>query len=356
MENHIPVLTARRLIQLLGRFRRAKVLVLGDLMLDEFVWGKVTRISPEAPVPIVWVQSDSVMPGGASNVANNIRALGGQVQIAGVVGTDRWGELLLGELAKRRIDTSGVIREPSRPTTVKTRVIAHHQQVVRVDREQKEALEPSVIERLTRFLRRQLERVDAIVIEDYGKGVVARKLLEDVIPAARRHRRIITVDPKEEHFDLYEQVTAITPNRAEAGGALGRELETEGDVMWAGQELLRKLRSEGVLITMGEGGMCLFEQGGRRTRIPTVAQEVFDVAGAGDTVIAAFTIALAAGASMPEAAVIANHAAGIVVGKVGVAVASPQELLARWKAAPMTPRSVPRNMQGQKPIKPVKRR
>ena len=313
---------------LLTRFARARVLVVGDLMLDEFVWGQVSRISPEAPVPVVWVQSESVMPGGAANVANNIRSLGGQVSVIGAVGEDRWGEVLLGELAKRSVDTSGVVRL-SRPTTVKTRVIAHHQQVVRVDREPPDPLSEKAVSQLTRAVLDHLDDADAVIIEDYGKGMITRKLLASVIPEARRRSKVVTVDPKEEHFDLYQGVTALTPNRTEAGHVVGRELKTDADIQWAGQEILRRLRCQAALITLGEDGMWLFEQQGRHTRIPTVAQEVFDVAGAGDTVIATFTLALASGARMSEAARLANHAAGIVVGKVGVAVVTPQELRAR---------------------------
>ena len=335
MSAQVPTLTPQRAQQLLRDVRRTKVLVVGDVMLDEFVWGKVNRISPEAPVPVVWVQSESVMPGGAANVANNVRALGGQVQMVGVVGSDRWGTTLVEELAARKIGTAGILRD-ARPTTVKTRVIAHHQQVVRVDREEKRPLPASVMNRLVATVRKQLPVVDAIVIEDYGKGIITREFLEAVIPMARAHRTIITVDPKEEHFDLYRRVTAITPNRAEAGGMVDRELETEAAVVEAGEELLGKLQCEAVLITLGEEGMRLFERRGRRTQIPTVAQEVFDVAGAGDTVIGTFTLALASGASMSEAAVLANHAAGIVVGKLGVAVATPQELLARLDRKPST--------------------
>ncbi len=329
MTQHTPTLQPKRAQQLIRAFHRAKVLVVGDVMLDEFVWGKVSRISPEAPVPVVWVQSESVMPGGASNVANNVRALGGAVQLAGVMGTDRWGARLLEELAKRQIGTAGILRDSSRPTTGKTRVIAHHQQVVRVDREEITMLSAAAIKSLLGFIRQQLNVVDAVVIEDYGKGVITRALLEQVIPMVRARRKLITVDPKEDHSDLYHGVTAITPNRSEAGAMVGRELQTETDVTRAGQELLQRLGCEAVLMTLGEDGMALCERTGRRTRIPTVAQEVFDVAGAGDTVIATFTLALAGGASMPEAAILANHAAGIVVGKLGVAAASPEELLAR---------------------------
>lgn len=310
---------------LLPRFGRVKLLVVGDLMLDEFTWGRVSRISPEAPVPVVWVQSESIMPGGAANVANNIRALGGRVASVGIVGEDRWGRELLQAMAARQVDISGVLKT-DRPTTVKTRVIAHHQQVVRVDRESREPLPASLAGKLIDLIAKQLEHVDGVIIEDYGKGVISRPLLEAVIPLARKHRKIITVDPKQEHFDLYRRVTALTPNRAEAGEAIGRELETDAQVERAGEELVRRLQCDGLLVTLGEGGMWLFEQTGRQTRIQTVAQEVFDVAGAGDTVIAAFTLALAGGATMEQAARLANHAAGIVVGKVGVATASPEEL------------------------------
>ena len=319
----MPMITS--LNRLIPRFSRAKVLVVGDLMLDEFVWGKVNRISPEAPVPVVWVQSESFMPGGAANVANNIRALGGQVTTVGIIGDDRWGHLLLQDLTSRGIDTSGVLKL-GRSTTVKTRVIAHHQQVVRVDREQRERLPDGTVERLIQLVRDRLDRVDAIVIEDYGKGVITRRMLETAIPLARARKKIITVDPKQEHFDLYHRVTALTPNLAEAGEAVGRELESDVDVEQAAEEILRRLECEALLVTLGENGMCLFERRGRMTRIPTIAQEVFDVAGAGDTVIAAFTLALACGSAMEQAARLANYAAGIVVGKLGVAVVTPEEL------------------------------
>ncbi len=327
------VTTPHALNGLLSRFRHTKVLVVGDLMLDEFVWGKVSRISPEAPVPVVWVQSESFMPGGAANVANNIRALGGQVMLAGVLGDDRWGTLLLDDLTTKHIDTSQIIRI-ARPTTVKTRVIAHHQQVVRVDREGQAPLPETAIGKLLERLAPQIASVDAVVIEDYGKGLITRQLLEGLVPPARRHRKIVTVDPKEEHFDLYRGVTALTPNRGEAGRMVGRELRTDADVDRAGANIMKQLACEAVLITLGEDGMCLFERSMKPQRIPTVAQAVFDVAGAGDTVIATFTLALAGGATMTQAAQVANQAAGIVVGKVGVAVVSPEELSGRrrsWK-------------------------
>ena len=330
---------------LIPAFGRAKVLVIGDLILDEFVWGKVNRISPEAPVPVVWVQSESTMPGGAANVANNIRSLGGQVCVIGLIGQDRWGNALLSDLAARQIDTDGIVRA-ERPTTVKTRVIAHHQQVVRVDRELREGVPASLMKRLIASAQAHIPTVDAVIIEDYGKGVVTRELLETVIPLARKHRKIITVDPKEEHFDLYRRVTALTPNRVEAGAAVGRDLARDADVQRAGGEMLRRLECEAVLVTLGEDGMWLFERGGRTVRIPTVAQEVFDVAGAGDTVIATFTLALASGARLEQAARLANQAAGLVVGKLGVAVVTPQELLATL--AGQAPATAPR--PGRRPL------
>ncbi|HEX9780919.1 MAG TPA: D-glycero-beta-D-manno-heptose-7-phosphate kinase [bacterium] len=319
------------LLRVIDRFPKSRILVLGDLMLDEFIWGRVSRISPEAPVPVVWVQSESVMPGGAANVANNLRSLGAEVTLIGVAGRDRFGDVLLGELSDRGIDASGVLRA-ERPTIVKTRVIAHHQQVVRVDREQPGPLSAAEVKRLVRAVEERLREADALIIEDYGKGLVTRRLLSAVIPRARRAGVIITVDPKEDHFELYRGVSALTPNRAEAALAVGRELADRRALERAGAELVRRLRCEAVLITLGEDGMELFERSGRRTMIPTVAQEVFDVAGAGDTVIAAFTLALAAGAGPRDAARLSNYAAGIVVGKLGVACCSPGELRALLRA------------------------
>jgi len=221
--------------------------------------------------------------------------------------------------------------------------------VVRVDREQRGALADGTVAQLIRAVEAQMAEADAIVIEDYGKGVVTRQLLEAVIPLARKRRKLLTVDPKEEHFDLYRRVTALTPNRLEAGEALGRELSSDADVERAGAEILTRLACDAVLITLGEDGMCLFEQGAQPVRIPTVAQEVFDVAGAGDTVIAAFTLALASGATMGQAARIANYAAGIVVGKLGVAVATPHELAARLRQRAQTT-TTPRMARAVRPL------
>ncbi len=320
-----------RFKSIISNFHKAKVLVIGDLILDEFIWGKVSRISPEAPVPVVWVDSENFMPGGASNVANNIRSLGGEVHLAGVVGNDERGGVLCSLLKEKGIHCEGVFRDSSRPTTQKTRVIAHHQQVVRIDREKAAPLSSECLKQITGFIQQKLKSVDALVIEDYGKGVIVPALVKEAVRLAKKHGKIITVDPKENHFSYYRGVTTITPNHHEAASATGIEIKDDKSLVKAGKKLLHKLHCESALITLGENGMSLFAKGRPVFKIPTVAQEVFDVSGAGDTVISAYTLARAANGSATEAAYISNCAAGIVVGKVGVAVTSREELLERIK-------------------------
>lgn len=321
----------KRLKNIIKNFNKTSLLVVGDIMLDEFIWGKVSRISPEAPVPVVWMTSESVMPGGASNVAHNIQALGGKAYLAGVIGNDLRGSLLVEELEKRNINTGGVARDTERPTTVKTRVIAHHQQVVRIDKEKTDTIANNVIEQILTFAREAIKEMDGVVIEDYGKGVIVPRLVEELIRLAKRHKKIITVDPKESHFPLYKNATAITPNHYEAAKAAGFQIRDDMPIEEIGKKLLKQLNSEVVLMTLGEEGMCVFEKSGRTTRIPTVAQDVYDVSGAGDTVISAYTLSIASGAKSIEAAHIANCAAGIVVGKVGIAVATQEELIDKIK-------------------------
>jgi D-beta-D-heptose 7-phosphate kinase/D-beta-D-heptose 1-phosphate adenosyltransferase len=308
---------------------KGRVLVIGDLILDEFIWGRVNRISPEAPVPVVWVESETFMPGGAANVANNIHALGGKVFLAGVVGNDKHGEILVNELKKKGIDTEGVAIDQVRPTTLKSRVVAHHQQVVRIDREKVEAIEQGTFEQIITCVREKISQVDAVIIEDYGKGVVSPRLIQEVNALCQAHKKIVSIDPKENHFAYYKDTTLLTPNHHEAAKAAGFEIKDEATLNKAGQVILEKIKCRAVLITLGENGMRLFEQGAQPVHIPTVAQEVFDVSGAGDTVIATATLCLACKATFKEAAYIANFAAGIVVGKVGIAVATQEELLAR---------------------------
>jgi len=307
------------------------VLVIGDLLLDQYIWGDVSRISPEAPVPVVWVKKEDYMPGGACNVANNIASLGADVSLVGVVGNDPYGVLLKDKLKERKIGINGIIEDRDRPTSQKTRVIAHHQQVVRIDRERIDVVKNSVIRKMIDHVRKNIDNVDGVIIEDYGKGVITPELLRAVVPLARRKGKIVAVDPKENHFLYYKGVSVITPNHHEAAKAVGFPLNDMNDISKAGTMLLKKLKTENILITLGEKGMMLFEKDKKPRRIPTLAQEVFDVSGAGDTVIGTYTLAMTAGCSSMMASHIANCAAGIVVGKVGAAVVSVNELLARLK-------------------------
>ena len=315
--------------RIISRFTDAKILVIGDLILDEFIWGTVSRISPEAPVPVVWVRRESYMPGGSCNVANNIISLGGKVSLAGVIGDDDKGAILKGELESKGADTSGVVVDENRKTILKTRVVAHHQQVVRIDKESMEPLSEHLLSRLIPIVKERIADVDAVIIEDYGKGVITPRLLKEVVPLARRLKKIVAVDPKEEHFSYYKGVSLITPNIAEAKKASGMEIEDQPSLFRAGEKILKKLNCGILLVTLGENGMCVFTRGSRPRHIPTIAQEVFDVSGAGDTVIAAYTLALVSGADPIQSAHIANCAAGIVVGKIGTATVTPEELLDR---------------------------
>ncbi|OGW90716.1 MAG: hypothetical protein A3D28_04030 [Omnitrophica bacterium RIFCSPHIGHO2_02_FULL_63_14] len=317
-----------RLKRIVSGFKNSRVLVVGDLILDEFIWGNVSRISPEAPVPVVWVDSENFMPGGAANVANNIRSLGAEVYLAGVVGNDPRGQSLQTLLKQKNIHCEGVTADRERPTTQKTRVIAHHQQIVRIDREVLAPVPEQALKRIMDFVRRTIAGVDALILEDYGKGVIVPKLVRESVRLAKKHGKIVTVDPKETHISYYRGVTTITPNHHEAGAASGIPIRDSVSLERAGKKLLNQLNCESVLITRGENGMSLFQKGRPKVDIPTVARDVYDVSGAGDTVIGVYTLARACGASALEAAHLSNCAAGIVVGKVGVAVVTEDELLA----------------------------
>jgi D-beta-D-heptose 7-phosphate kinase/D-beta-D-heptose 1-phosphate adenosyltransferase len=314
--------------RLLKQIRGRRVLVAGDVMLDEFLWGSVSRISPEAPVPVVKVTRQSFHLGGAGNVACNVRALGGEAVVVGVVGRDAAGERVHSVLAEAGVEDGLAMADGGRPTTVKTRIIAHHQQVVRADRELADdvpaRLETALIERV----RAALPSCAAVVLSDYLKGVVTPRFVKSVLALARQRRVPVLVDPKVAHFPLYRKVTLVTPNQLEAEQAAGRAIRGDEDLHAVGRHILRRLGCEAVLVTRGEHGMALFPREGRPSLIPTAAREVFDVTGAGDTVIATLALALAAGAALPQAARLANHAAGVVVGKVGTATASPDEVLA----------------------------
>lgn len=316
-----------RLLEIVELFPQARILVVGDFILDEFIWGKVSRISPEAPVPVVNVNRESFVPGGALNVANNIRTLGGTVFPCGVLGRDLEGRLLVRGMRRLGIDTGGVVADSARPTTIKTRVIAHSQQVVRVDREGTSAISPLDARKILGFVRKKIRQVDVILVEDYGKGVIEPFLLTPLLKLAQTYRKPVLVDPKEKHFQLYRGVTAMTPNRVEAYEAFGSSVNgREESLEEIGRGLLKRLQLKAALITLGEEGMALFERNRPTEKIPTTAREVFDVSGAGDTVIAVFGLGLATGASLREAAILSNLAAGIVVGKLGTATLEPAEL------------------------------
>lgn len=306
----------------------ARVLVLGDVMLDAFVWGRAARLSPEAPVPVVEVSHESYHLGGAANVAANVRALGGQVVLAGLIGDDEAGRRVQATLAENGIESALGVASDGRPTTLKTRVVAQHQQIVRTDRERSDELDAGACEALLQRLRASLPGCGALIVSDYQKGVVGAALLARLLPWARRRGVPVLVDPKVRNFKLFRGVRVITPNQPEAEQATGLRIRDEASLHAAGARILELLGCEAALITRGEHGLSLFERGRRPRHVPTAAREVFDVTGAGDTVIATLGLALAAGAPLSSAALLANHAAGVVVGKLGTATASPVEILA----------------------------
>jgi D-glycero-beta-D-manno-heptose-7-phosphate kinase len=305
-----------------------RVMVVGDVMLDQFLWGTVSRISPEAPVPVVQVTSQSFHLGGAANVAANVRSLGGEAVVVGVVGSDGEGDRVRAALRESGIVDALATADTGRPTTVKTRIIAHHQQIVRADREVAEDVPSEIEDALIGHVRAALPSCGVVVVSDYQKGVVTKRLMKALFGRARRRGVPVLVDPKVGHFGLYRGATLVTPNQLEAEQATGVRIRGEVDLRAAGEAILQRLRCSAALITRGEHGMSLFERGRKPLHIATAAREVFDVTGAGDTVIATLGLAHAAGAPLAEAARLANDAAGVVVGKLGTASATPEEILA----------------------------
>ena len=333
----LPVERVRRILQAAAR---TCVLVIGDVMLDQFIWGRVSRISPEAPVPVVEFERESFMPGGAANVARNLTALKSSADALGVIGRDDAGKKLTSLLEEQRVGCDGLLQHFDRTTSIKTRIIAHQQQVVRIDRETREDLDEMATQRLLEILARKLPSADAVIVGDYGKGVVTQPLLDEIKKLCRARGLWLSLDPKPVHHLNLAGISLITPNRQEAfelagvidgGSARSANPLNDAALMGATEKLLRDLRPALLLITLGDQGMLLCQRGQKPHHIPTMAQEVFDVSGAGDTVIASLTLAIAAGASPLEAAVFSNHVAGVVVGKVGTATVSPQELLASFK-------------------------
>ena len=324
----------RRAEEVVGRFRDQKVLVVGDLMLDRYIRGKVERISPEAPVPVVCVTQEQSMPGGAANVAMNVRALGGSAVVAGIIGRDAAGRELMALLRRSGVSTAGVLRVPTTATTEKIRILAERQQVVRVDREEQSPFTHATLDAFCARIRKSLPGVTAIVMADYAKGALRQPAIDGVLLAARRKGISVGFDPKDVRGLNLAGITMATPNCREAhvcAGLAPRSSVTDplhdATLSRAARILLRKWRPELLIVTLGPQGMYLAHQRGRPQLIPTRAREVFDVSGAGDTVIATCMLAVAAGASHVEAAMIGNHAAGVVVGKIGTATCSPEELL-----------------------------
>jgi D-beta-D-heptose 7-phosphate kinase/D-beta-D-heptose 1-phosphate adenosyltransferase len=322
---------------ILAEAQKMKILVVGDVMLDRFVWGRVSRISPEAPVPIVEFDRESVMPGGAANVARNLTALGAPALLFGAVGRDETARSLKTELKHCLVGCDGLLEMPNRMTSVKTRIIAHRQQVVRVDRESKIDLDDKSSKRLLAAIDAQLDQTDAVIVGDYGKGTVTQHLLEGLKRRCRERGIWISLDPKPVHHLDLSGLSLITPNRKEAFELAGVQDDARAaspldyaNLMSVADKLLGELKPAVLLITLGDQGMLLCQKGRAPFHMPTVAQEVFDVSGAGDTVIASFTLAIAAGASPQEAVIFSNHAAGVVVGKVGTATVSPEELAASF--------------------------
>ncbi len=327
-----------RLQQILQPAATKRILVIGDLMLDEFVWGKVGRISPEAPVPVVEVTGESFYPGGAANVARNLRQFVEQIEIIGMIGKDQSGQRLQDLLAAEKIDISKSIIDDEFRTILKTRIIAQQQQVVRVDREQIASPSAKQIAEVVRIVSDRLPKIDAIIFEDYGKGFLTAELVAQISRSAKSANTIVTADPNPRHLIDWPGITAATPNRSEAFAAAGIPLsdpsespKDDADLGRAGTQLLDKWNMKYLLITLGEQGMMLFQKGESPHHIPTKARQVFDVSGAGDTAIALFTLALCCEASPVEAAEIANHASAVVIGKLGTATVTPDELIGSFR-------------------------
>jgi len=316
----------QQLQKVVQQFSDQPILVVGDLMLDRYVWGRVERISPEAPVPVVEVVKETVHLGGAANVAYNLAVLKARPLLVGVVGRDEAGDRLVEELHRHEISSEGIVRDKGRSTTIKTRIIAHNQQVCRTDREDKTPLSQGTVDQMRSAYQPLLEQAKGMILSDYGKGALSAALVVGLIQEARRTKKFLAVDPKAGDFSVYRGASIVTPNKKEAVRASGVEIVDEASFIQAGEKLLEVTASDYLLITRGEEGMTLFD-GKEHSHIPTVAREVFDVSGAGDTVIASLTLAVAAGASILDAAILANHAAGVAVGKLGTAAASGEEIL-----------------------------
>jgi D-beta-D-heptose 7-phosphate kinase/D-beta-D-heptose 1-phosphate adenosyltransferase len=310
----------------IDRFPSSCLLVIGDIIMDRYIWGEVSRISPEAPVPVVDVRHETRMLGGSANVFNNITSLGGRAILCGVVGRDDNGSYIIDEIKKAGGITEGIITEDHRPTTIKTRIIAHNQQVVRLDREERRPVGDNVHERMLDFVGSLVQELDCIIIADYGKGIITPGFMEKLREVIADGHVLLAVDPKVGNFHCYKDAHIITPNHHEAGTFCQREIEDEETLIYAGEQIRAKLNCRNVLITQGKDGMTLFQEDGRIIHIPTVARKVFDVTGAGDTVVGTLCLGISSGMSIRDAAILSNIAAGIVVGEVGTSCVKVDDL------------------------------
>ena len=324
----------KMLKEYIGRFSQARIFVIGDIILDEYFWGEVSRISPEAPVPVVEVTRETQMLGGAANVIHNLTTLGARPVLCGVIGEDRRGKEIINRIEEMGLIADGIVMEPGRPTSIKTRVVAQNQQVVRFDRELRSDIRPQSLERLLHMIAKNLDNMDGIVVSDYGKGVISSALMKGLRDLVRDVPVMIAVDPKTGNFEYYHEVDVITPNHHEAGTFCHMDIVDQETLIQAGRHMLKDLNCRSVLITQGKDGMTLFENGGAITPLPTVARQVFDVTGAGDTVISTFSLGLASGLDLRSAAILSNFAAGIVVGEVGTSTVKAEDLTRLIQEAP----------------------
>ncbi|MCS7053770.1 MAG: D-glycero-beta-D-manno-heptose-7-phosphate kinase [Ignavibacterium sp.] len=312
------IINKKELKRLKNNFYNKKIGIIGDMMLDVYFRGEVKRISPEAPVPVIEIDSEIFRFGGAANCALNILTLGGIPFPVGVIGNDSNGSIFNSLLKEYKIDTAGILIDEDRPTTTKTRVISDSQHIVRIDKEHKNYINSSMEKKLLDYVKSIIKDLDGIILQDYNKGVLTPKLIKEIISLANKNNVLITVDPKFNNFFLYKNVTLFKPNRKEAEDVLGIKIKSESDISKAGNLLLKKLKSKYILLTLGEGGVAIFQEGMDEFRIPTKARKVADVSGAGDTVISTLTIAMAAGADILKASYLANYAGGLVCEEVGI--------------------------------------
>jgi rfaE bifunctional protein kinase chain/domain len=311
-------ISEKKLLQLKKNFKGKRIAVVGDMMLDIYFWGDVRRISPEAPVPVLEVENEFHRFGGAANCALNIAKLSGIPEPVGVIGCDSFGKVFNSLLSQQNISNNGIIEDDSRPTTAKTRVIADNQHIVRIDKESKEAINKNIQSKIFEYVKSEINNLDGMILQDYNKGVLSSSLIAQIIELANKNKILVTVDPKFNNFYEYKNVTVFKPNRKEAEDILGMKIKSDADVTFAGNTLLKKLNAKNILLTLGEGGIAVFEKGKPEKRMPTIARKVADVSGAGDTVISTLTMALAAGANIYEASYLANYAGGIVCEEVGI--------------------------------------